>query len=57
MAETDRIKNALRDRVVRTVAAGCNMHENTIYKILRGENVSIDTINKLSAYLFSEKQA
>lgn len=31
------------------------MHENTIYKILRGENVSIETISKLSNYLFSER--
>jgi predicted transcriptional regulator len=54
-AETDRIRTALKDRVVRVVASSCNMHENTVYKILRGENVSIDTINKLSNYLFSER--
>lgn len=53
--ETDRIRTALKDRVVRVVAASCNMHENTIYKILRGENVSIETISKLSNYLFSER--
>lgn len=45
----------MKDRVVRAVAASCDMHENTIYKIMRGESVSIETIKKLSAYLFAGK--
>ena len=53
--ETDRIRTAMKDRVVRAVAASCDMHENTIYKIMRGESVSIETIKKLSAYLFAGK--
>ena len=53
--ETDRIRTAMKDRIVRVVAASCDLHENTIYKIMRGENVSIETISKLSAYLFAGK--
>lgn len=45
----------MKDRIVRVVAASCDLHENTIYKIMRGENVSIETISKLSAYLFAGK--
>lgn len=55
--QTDRIREALRDRVHSKVAEATGLHVNTVRNIAKdsGQKFSLSTIEKLEKYLFGGK--
>jgi len=55
--QLQRIRDALEDRNLSKVAAQTGLHENTVRAIAgkKNDNPSIETIKKLSDYLFGAK--
>ena len=51
MLTVSEIKEALKDRNLRTVARACGIHENTLYTFMKSDNPRMRTAELLSDYL------
>ena len=52
MLTLDEIKEQLTDRNIKQVASKAGVHQNAVYRLMRGQsNPSYETVKKLSNYL------
>lgn len=51
MVNIDKIREILKDMNLRAVAKGAGIHENSLYRIMAGQNCRFDTFSKLVVYL------
>lgn len=51
MLSFEQIKEKMKDRKVSVVAVSIGLHENTIYRFLKGRDSRYSTLEKLSNYL------
>jgi predicted transcriptional regulator len=51
MLSIDKIRESLLDRNIREVAKRSGVSEASIYRMLRGQDIKVSTLKKLSCYL------
>ena len=56
MVDFEKIRESLKQSVIRDVAKDIGVHENTLYRIARGEhhNITVNVLNRIMEY-FNDK--
>jgi len=51
MLTLEEVKKGLEDMNLSKVAKACDLHKMSVYRLMKGEKMSYETVEKLSNYL------